>query len=180
MKNPFTGYFFFVLFGLVCMGHLVGHGAQKVAKEEQKVSTISIQSDFLEADADKRVIEFYGTVTAKMNDFELHSERLWVYPKAKAQKTEKDWGIEKVVAQGKVVIKRVTGEVIEAERAIYFVEKDQIEITGNPVLTRGPDSIRGEKIEVFLKENRIKVSSKGSEKVTAIVRSVSRTGEKGD
>lgn len=137
-------------------------------------STISIQSDYLEADTKKRIIEFYGNVKARSEEFELNCQRLWIYPKAKREKDDKGWEIEKLIAKGNVMVKRVSGETVEAQEAIYYPEADRIELSGSPVLTRGGDSVRGQRMEINLRENKIRVLSGGEEKVTAVVRSLSK------
>lgn len=177
MVNVFFHICFWSLLCLPYIGDVIGFAAEKKINRAADISTINIQSDFLEADTKKRLIEFYGNVNAKTEDFELTCERLWIHPKAKAQGSEKDWEIEKVVAQGKVVIRRSTGEVIEAEKAVYNLGNGLIEITGNPILTKGPDSIKGQRIEVYVKENKVKVLSGGTEKVTAVVRSIAKPNE---
>lgn len=177
MKNVFLYICLGLFFSLACVGDIISFAAEKKTNRPADTSTINIQSDFLEADTKKRSIEFYGNVNAKTDDFELTCERLWIHPKAKGQGLEKDWEIEKVVAQGKVVIKRSAGEVIEAEKAVYNLSNGVIEITGNPLLRKGPDSIRGQRIEVYVKENKVKVFSGGTEKVTAVVRSIAKPDE---
>jgi lipopolysaccharide export system protein LptA len=56
-----------------------------------------------------------------------------------------------------------------------------MELTRDPVLKRGPDMVRGVKIEVSLKENRVKIYSGDQQKVTAVVKSVGiPQGSKGE
>jgi|GEM_PF-1508042 len=148
--------------------------SDKVKTKPDKQSKVIIESDFLEVDNNRKIVEFMNNVKATTEDFELFCNRLLLYSKSKSSKTdsEKNWEIDKIVAEGNVIIKRSLEETLEAGKAVYFTEEQKIQLTENPRLKRGTDEVKGDKMEVFLKENRVKIFSGENQKVKAVVKSV--------
>ena len=56
-----------------------------------------------------------------------------------------------------------------AEKAVYYQKDEKMVLTGNPVVKQGNDSIEGDRITIFLKENRNVVESSGDRKVRATI-----------
>jgi lipopolysaccharide transport protein LptA len=148
--------------------------ADKTKVKHDKQSKVTIESDFLEVDNNKKTVEFTNNVRATTEDFELFCKRLLLYAKSKNSKSEseKNWEIDKIIAEGNVIIKRSPEETLEAGKAVFLMGEQKIELTENPKLKKGTDEVRGEKMEVFLKENRVKIFSGDNQKVRAVVKSV--------
>ena len=77
--------------------------------------------------------------------------------------------ISKIIATGRVSISRAQGGLATAEKAVYFEDDEKIVLTGNPVVKQGNDFVEGDRITIFLKENRSVVESFVGKKVKAII-----------
>jgi lipopolysaccharide export system protein LptA len=78
-------------------------------------------------------------------------------------------GVDRIVATGKVRITRSSGEVAEAEKAVYYQKDEKLILTDHPSVSQGKDLVKGDRIIIFLKENRSIVESTGKERVQAII-----------
>ncbi len=56
-----------------------------------------------------------------------------------------------------MIVNRAEGGIATAEKATYFQENERIILTGNPIVKRGSDVVKGERIIIFVKEDRISV-----------------------
>ena len=70
---------------------------------------------------------------------------------------KKSTKISRIVATGNVVIHRSDGGSATAEQAEYFQEEEKIILTGGPVVKQESDVVKGDRIIIFLKEDRIVV-----------------------
>jgi len=77
--------------------------------------------------------------------------------------------IDKIIAEGQVVINRNQGGMATTEKAIYYQKDEKVVLTGNPVVKQGKDFVEGDRITIFLKENRTVVESSTNKKVKAII-----------
>jgi lipopolysaccharide export system protein LptA len=77
--------------------------------------------------------------------------------------------IDKIVAMGKVAVHRAQGGVATAEKAVYGQQEETIVLTGNPVVREGNNFVKGDRITIYLKENRSVVEGSQDKKVTATV-----------
>jgi lipopolysaccharide export system protein LptA len=155
-------------------GDLFGAVSQKApVKPVKKEQPIQIVSDRLEVFNDKRMVVFSGNAVATQGERTIRSERLILYYKEKTDGPSKPGAegmkdLERVEAKGGVTI--TEGErIVTGEEAIFEQATQIITVTGNPVLREGENVIRGNRVIVFLEENRGVVESAKNKRVTATV-----------
>lgn len=137
---------------------------------------IRIDSDRLDAYNDQRMVVFSGNAVAVQGDKVIKADKLLLYYKKKEGEAKKgaikDVGrtgdLDRIEAKGKVVVTQ--GErVVTGEEAVYFQDSQKIVVTGNPVMREKKNVIRGDRIVVFVKENRGMVESPQNKRVSATV-----------
>lgn len=135
-------------------------------------SPMVIKSKSLELDDQKKEVTFRGSVHATRDDFEIDCDQMLVRYDASSKASGEDMAgarIKEIVATGRVVIRRVQGGVATAERAVFFQGDEKVVLTGKPVVKQGNDLVEGEKITIFLKENRSVVEGSQDSQVRAVI-----------
>jgi lipopolysaccharide export system protein LptA len=161
----------------LCFSYL---GAKEVdPKKKPKVDKdqpIQIVSDRLDAYNEKKMVVFSGNAVATQGDKIIKSDRLLLYykkdPRVPEKVAAKDVGntgdLERIEAKGHVTITQ--GErIVTGEDAIFYQDTQQIVMTGNAVMREGRNIIRGDRIVVFLNEDRGIVESIEKSRVKAII-----------
>ena len=140
----------------------------------------------LEADQKEGIIVFTGQVKAVHGDATLYADQLRIYLKPKPEplkgavkppqeKAEPspvgDLGAEKIdhiVAKGNV---RMVQEdrVATGDEAIYYEDRDEVVLTGNPQVWRAENTLKGERIIFNLKTNKARVESSPQRRVEALL-----------
>jgi len=140
----------------------------------------------LEADQKEGIIVFTGQVKAVHGDATLYADQLRIYLKPKPEspkgaakppqeKAEQspvgDLGAEKIdhiVAKGNV---RMVQEdrVATGDEAIYYEDRDEVVLTGNPQVWRAENTLKGERIIFNLKTNKALVESSPQRRVEALL-----------
>lgn len=141
--------------------------AQKADQE-----AMVIHSNTLEADDKKGIIIFTGEVDAQRDDFTVYCHKMVVYyEKSPAKERTEEFGgrIEKIVATGDVKIVRAEGGIATGEKAVYYQQGEKLVLTGKPVVKQKDNSVEGDRITLFLKENRSVVESSSDKKVRAVI-----------
>lgn len=131
-----------------------------------------IKSESLELDDQKKEVTFRGSVHATRDDFEIDCEQMLVRyadPSEGKQEDLTNARIKEIVATGKVVIRRAQGGVATAERAVFSQGDEKVVLTGNPSVKQGNDLVEGEKITIFLRENRSVVEGSRDNRVRAVI-----------
>jgi lipopolysaccharide export system protein LptA len=127
---------------------------------------IHVKSDELEFDYQANRVVYRGTVNVVQGDVAIDCKEL-VVNLARADGKD-DLQLQEVVAIGDVVItqglRKATGG-----RAIFDQVKRQVTLLENPVLRDGPNEVAGERIVVYLDENRSVVESSPKKRVSAIL-----------
>lgn len=170
-----------------------GEGAKTRTKEaEQK--PIHIVADRLEANDKEKVVIFTGSVIARQEDMVLNCDRMWVYyrevkksgpegeargadPEAAEGNSEpggsstgekKENEIERIEAEGNVKITR-KNRVALADKAVYQAQAEPrvIILTGEPRVWRDKDVLTGNRIIVFVDEDRSIVEGGRDKRVEA-------------
>jgi lipopolysaccharide export system protein LptA len=178
----------------------------KGKKPEDKEIPLHITSSRLEADQTAGVVQFSGQVKAVYGDSTLYSDNLWVYfqtappstpgagappagkdsKKAKAPKEAGpsplgDLGGEKIsriVARGQVRFVQ-EDRLATGQEAVYYKDKDELVLTGNPQIWRGENTVKGERIVFNLKDNKMHVESSPQKRVEAHMYSAAKGSAKG-
>ncbi len=128
---------------------------------------IRITSDRLEAMDQKGKVVFLGNVVARRGNLTIYADRLEVYyvstPSEKGKKK-----LEKIVAAGHLKIvqgkRRAT-----AKKAVYIKRQEKIVLIKDATVWDGPSSVKGDRITLFINENRSVVESSGKKRVEAVV-----------
>lgn len=141
----------------------------------EKNQPIQIVSDRLDAYNEKRMVVFSGNAVATQGTRTIRTDRLTLYyrenKKAAGQAAIEVDGagdLERVEAKGHVTI--TEGErVITGEEAVFEQDAQKITMSGGAVLREGANIVRGDRIVVFLDENRGVVESAENRRVTATI-----------
>lgn len=130
--------------------------------EELGKRPIEISADRLSADSVKNSVSFEGNVVAKQGDVILHADRVF------AEYTRGTGVIEKIIAEGNV---RVTQEDREARaaRGVFYNLEQRIVLSGDADLTQGGNTVKGETVTIYLRENRSVVTGGEGGRVRAVI-----------
>ena len=156
---------------------LSGELGGKVGLKNQ--GKIVIKSDTLEMDNKKKMVTFTGRVNAKNDDFTMDCEKMVVYYKESPSKKgaeETSTEIDRIVATGKVEIVRSLGGTASADKAVYHQLLDKLVLTGNPIVKQENNYVEGNRITVFLKEDRSVVEGSGDSRAKAVIFPGRKTG----
>jgi len=148
--------------------------ADKIRGKKQS-EAIRITSDKMEVKDKKGTVVFMGNVVAKKGDLTIYSDVLEVFYAKKIGKTgsttKGDSGsrrLKKIVARGHLKIvqgkRRAT-----AKEAIYYKPQEKIVLLKDARIWDGSNTIKGDKITLFVNENRSVVESSGKDRVEAVV-----------
>ncbi len=152
--------------------------AENTAKKPKfaKDQPIYIVSDRLDAYNEKKLVVFSGNAVATQGDKTIKSDRLLLYykkdPGVPEKKGAKDIGnsgdLEKIEAKGHVTVTQ--GEkIVTGDDATYYQDTQQIIMIGNAVMREGRNTIKGDRIVVFLDEDRGIVESAKKNRVKATI-----------
>jgi len=131
-----------------------------------------IKSDSLVVDDSKKIVIFSGRVNAKRDEFTIDCEKMFIYyQNSESARTANAIGskITKIVADGNVKIRRKAGGEAISRHAEYYEGEDKIVLTGDPMVKQGEDFVQGDKITIFLRENRSIVESAQEKRVKAVI-----------
>ncbi|OPY13496.1 MAG: lipopolysaccharide transport periplasmic protein LptA [Syntrophus sp. PtaB.Bin001] len=137
---------------------------------------IRIDSDRLDAFNDQRLVVFSGNAVAVQGDKVLKSDKILLYFKKKeagpqkgvAKEANKAGDLDRIEAKGHVQLTQ--GErVVTGEDAVYFQDTQKIVVTGNPVMREKKNVVRGDRIIVFVNEDRGIVESLQRKRVSATI-----------
>lgn len=155
------------------------HGQTKQKSKVERNQPIEIVSDRLDAYSEKRMVVFSGNAVATQGERTIRSDVLTIYYKEEkkpavpstAPSTAESEGpeeLERVEAKGHVTISE-GDRIVTGEEGIYEQDAQKITMTGNAVMREGANIIRGDKVVVFLNENRGVVEGAGNKRVTATI-----------
>ncbi len=112
---------------------------------------LEIDADSLEARGDDGLVVFRGNVVARQGDLTLQADRVVVTVDAETRE------IREVKADGEVRIRR--GDVVATGReAAYDAVRGVVVLSGDPKVWRGRDLVAGDRITLYLAENRSEVT----------------------
>jgi lipopolysaccharide export system protein LptA len=156
-------------------------GPEKGAVGQKPEVPLYISASRLEADQDQRRVLFKGQVKAVYGDAILYADELLVFYRPKGEgrspaagKTQPlsplaDLGgetIDRIEARGKVRL--VQGDrVATGARAVYYRDKDEIVLLGQPQVWRGENHLRGSKITIYLASRKVVVQGSSQRRVEA-------------
>jgi len=170
--------------GLFLALALAAQTAAQPAPGRQEDQVLRITAARLDADQKDRVITFSGQVKAQYGDAVLHADQLQIFYQAGHKQTSSTAGqetaetsplaalggerIDRLVARGKVRFVQ-EDKVASGEEAVYYKDRDEVVLRGNPQLWRGDNYLKGETITFNLKHNRVQVDSSPKQRVEAFL-----------
>ncbi|OIN97601.1 hypothetical protein AUJ66_02640 [Candidatus Desantisbacteria bacterium CG1_02_38_46] len=123
------------------------------AQETKTEEPILITSDKVEYLDKKKEGEFVGNVKARQGRLLLTASKLRVILDANGKK------IQQIIATG--LVKLVQGDLTAmSEEANFYNEEQKVILTGKPQAFSRSNKFSGEKITVYLKEDRIVIETK--------------------
>ncbi len=163
--------------------------AAAAPKASRNVET-RINADKMMYYADKQQVVFETGVHVRRPDFELRADRLVVHMKAPRKDAGTVQGkrglpegmaagdVDRLVAERNV---RMTseGRTGTCSRAVYTVDDGVLRMEGNPRVSDGENTITGEVIRYFTKENRSEVVGSAKKRVEAVFSSPSKPAPEG-
>jgi lipopolysaccharide export system protein LptA len=163
----------FLIAALIQPGEIRGGAKQKPKIERDQ--PIEIVSDRLDAYHEKRMVVFSGNAVAKQGARTIRSDRLILYYKEglktagpSNRETEGMGDLERVEAKGQVTISE-GDRIVTGNEAVFEQDSQKITMTGSAVLREGANIVQGERIVVFLDENRGVVESAENGRVKATI-----------
>ncbi|MDA8099220.1 MAG: lipopolysaccharide transport periplasmic protein LptA [Nitrospiraceae bacterium] len=131
---------------------LLAGAAPPFSLEKGKREPIVITSGRMEADKLDDTVVFRDNVVLKKEGITLNSDVLTVHYEQGAR------GVHDIEAQGNVVV-RQEGRVALSSKAVYYSKEEKIVLTGEPRIVEKDNELRGEKITIFIREDRSLVES---------------------
>lgn len=128
---------------------------------------VKITSERMTYDESKRIVSFAGNVVAKHEGLTLWADTISAYFSGTGGKNVKVDSIDRVVARGNVRAEKgkTTGS---CGKVTYKVEERILIMEENPILNDGPNSLSGDVIRYFVRENRSEVVGGKGKRVEAI------------
>jgi lipopolysaccharide export system protein LptA len=164
--------------GMLALGALVlaeATGAQPVAPKPRpaasssaapplngKNAPVTVNSDTLESLQKEGLAVFKGNVVARQDNSTQYADRMEVYTDAKTR------SIERVVSTGNVRIITRDCRMGTANRAEYYDAEQRVVLIGNARVWREDNVVTGERITIYLAEDRSLVEGGKQERVKAI------------
>jgi lipopolysaccharide export system protein LptA len=155
---------------------LAGAATLPMASSDQPIHVVA---DRLEVDNKNQVADFIGKVKAVQGDVKITCDKLSVFYDQKGQKTKEktaasegmlDGGgkVRKVVAQGHVKVVQ-KDRIAVGRKATYWAGGRKMLLEGKATVWRGKNQISGEKITVFLDQDRAVVHGKPGKRVSVTI-----------
>ncbi len=159
---------------LVCTLALFALSTASYATEtpNRKAVPIHIKANRLDSYNKENKIIFTGDVIAKKAELTIYADHMTVFYR-KAEGKEAGQGesadqVEKIFARGHVKITKAK-RIATGDEAVYYEAEQNVILTGNPKVWEDNSMIKGNKITVFLAEDRSIVESQEGDRVEAIV-----------
>jgi lipopolysaccharide export system protein LptA len=137
---------------------------------------IEIVSDRMDAFNEKKLVIFSGNAVATQGDKMMKSDQLLLYYKKETGKKDKvgakeiegTGDLERIEAKGHVIVTQKE-RIALGDEAVYLQDSGQIIMTGNASLREGKNLITGDKVIVFVDEDRGTVESDPQKRVKAVI-----------
>lgn len=174
-----TKKFFIISIICVCFISYSGHYVQ-AAEAKKKILPddrhIEITADRLEAYDEKKLVIFTGNAVATQRDRILKAKSLLLYYKNEGKSGGRE-GLQGMGGTGELERIEAVGQVsvsqgkllVTGENAVYYQDTQRIVVTGSAMMRQVDNVIQGDKIEVFLNENRGVVEASKNKRVKATI-----------
>lgn len=141
---------------------------------DNKNAPVTVDADQLENLQKEGLIVFTGNVVASQNSSTQYADRMEVYLDAKGE------NIVRTVSTGNVRIITKDCRTGTAKRAEYYDAEQRVLLIGNARVWREDNVVTGERITMYLAEDRSVVESGKQERVKAVFYPKSQEPGKGD
>jgi len=128
---------------------------------------VKITSDRMVYDESGKVVSFVGNVVAEHGDLTLWANKLSAFLASKTDKKFSADSIDRIVAEGKVRAKKGNTEGT-CGLLTYYVGTQILKMERDPKLEDGPNSLSGDVINFYVRENRSEVVGGQGKRVKAI------------
>jgi len=139
-------------------------GKSKSGEGRGFTQPLRITSQQLEADNKSRIITFRGKVEARQGDLTIFADVAQVFYEKKEEGEE----IREIVATGNVKVQE-SDRLATAQKAVFVNGEQKIILTGDPRVWQGKDMVSGERIIVFLEEEKSLVEGGPDRRVEVIL-----------
>lgn len=137
---------------------------------------MEITSDCMEISKDKKLVIFSGNAKVTKGNSLLKSDKIFLYFNTESHKkdkigkmeTQKSGELERIEAKGNVYLYNEK-RIATGNEAIYYRDSNKVVMMGNAVLKDGQNYIKGDRVIVFLDENRGMVEGSTQKPVKAII-----------
>ena len=151
-------------------------GAELSKKTATDGNPIEISADRLEAYDAKKVVLFSGNAVATQGDRVIKAEKIFLYYKKEQRQSGREGlqdigktgDLDRIEAKGHVSVNQ-GDRLVTGDQAIYYQDSQKIVMTGTAVMQQGSNIVRGDKIEVFLNENKGIVEATENKRVKATI-----------
>ena len=166
--------FFAALLSLTIWSYPAQSASLEKKDKKGESKPIVINSKTLEADNKKKTVTFKADVKAQMENFTVYCNKMVVYYEDAPEKNEnkgpgEGTKIDKIVASGDVKIIRAEGGIATGQKAVYYQLDEKLVLTGKPLVKQENNFVEGDRITLFLKEDRSVVESLKDKKVRAVI-----------
>lgn len=164
-----------LVFGILLSSYFTVY-AENIFQGKQSDEPMEITSDRMEAFNEKKLVVFSGHATVTQGKNILKSDKLLLYYKTETDskekigsiETEKAGELERIEAQGNVSFTQGS-RTARSDEAVYYRDTHKIVMTGNALLNEGKNFIKGDRVIVYLNENKGVVESSTQKQVKAII-----------
>lgn len=143
-------------------------------EEDEKNQPVTVDADQMESMQKEGLVIFTGNVVARQNNSVQYADRTEVYLDAKGEK------VVRTVSLGNVRIITKDCRVGTASRAEYYDAEQRVVLIGNARVWQEDNVVTGDRITIFLAEDRSVVESGRQGRVKAIFYPKSQNGQKSD
>jgi len=166
---------------IICVWFISYSGYDVQASEAKKKilpanQPIEISADRLEAYDEKKMVLFTGNAVATQGGRIIKAESLLLHYKKEGQSGRIE-GLQSMGGVGELVKIEAKGQVsvsqgdllVTGENAVYYQDTQKIVVMGGAMMRQVGNVIQGDKIEVFLNENRGVVEAGENKRVKATI-----------
>jgi lipopolysaccharide export system protein LptA len=132
------------------------------AKDDDKNAPVIVDADTLESFQKQGLAIFKGNVVARQNNSVQYADKMEVYTDSRTDR------VERVVSTGNIRIITRDCRMGTAERSEYYDSEQRVVLIGNARVWRDADVVTGERITIFIAEDRSVVEGGKQERVKAI------------
>ena len=143
-------------------------------EEDEKNQPVTVDADQMENMQKEGLVIFTGNVVARQNHSVQYADRTEVYLDPKGER------IVRTVSLGNVRIITKDCRVGTAKRAEYYDAEQRVVLIGNARVWKEDNMVTGDRITIFLAEDRSVVEAGSQGRVKAIFYPKSQDGQKSD